>query len=105
MMGTAPTELMKVMASAQRDLGPRMSFAGLRARSTRAASLSTPSQAPAARISRWFRELRSFHFIWATATASAARPPVASLLSDGDAVDLTAVGADSTARSLRGSSS
>src|ERR1035437_5740575 len=89
-MGTAPTELINVTASAHRTFDPRTSLAGRRARSMRAATLSTPSNTPPAMISRRGGGLSSFHFFLATTTASAGPIPVTSprRRSSGQAVKL-----------------
>ena len=63
-IGTAPRELMNVTATAHLTFEPRTSLAGRRARSTRAALLSTPSMVPATTISRRVRGERSLHFFF-----------------------------------------
>ena len=61
-----PTELISTSATAHRAFDPRTSVFGRRARSTKAAILSTPSTAPVTTMSRRFRWLNSLHLVPAT---------------------------------------
>jgi hypothetical protein len=65
-IGTAPKELTNVTAVAQPVFEPRTSLEGRRARSIRAATLSTPSRAPATTIRRRVRGSSSLHFLLTT---------------------------------------
>src|SRR5664280_2896230 len=78
MTGTAPAELISVMAAAHRAFEPRTSDEGRRPRSIRAAILSTPSKAPLTTTSRRTRGPSSFHLFLATRTPCAVISPAAS---------------------------
>ena len=73
--GTAPAELVSITATAHLTFEPRTSLAGRRARSTRAATLSTPSTAPTRTISLRARGDRSLHlFLPTTSTLTRLSP-------------------------------
>jgi len=73
--GTAPAELVSITATAHLTFEPRTSLAGRRARSTRAAALSTPSTAPTRTISLRARGDRSLHlFLPTTSTLTRLSP-------------------------------